>query len=172
MQHECYYEKSNSQLIKKFIKLRRIIMKKMFSIVVMGLIVSLSLPVFAADVLEKVSIENSMAMEKVKEQFNGDIAFYWGKQKYPAVEKKFGNYKSSKRTNAFGKNREDACAWAMASALDALQDRAVREGGNAVINIQSNIKNMAESSETTYNCLAGSMMVNVALKGDVVKLAK
>lgn len=129
-------------------------------------------PSFSADVKEKFPIKEAMELEKVKEVFPGDVAFYWGKQPHPAVAKKYGNFKSSKRTNAFGKNRSDACAWAMASALDALQQRALREGGNAVINIVSNIKNNPESSETSYSCLAGTMMVNVALKGDVVKLVQ
>lgn len=129
-------------------------------------------PAFSADVMDKISINEAMQLEKVKALFPGDIAFYWGDQQHPPVHKRYGNYKSSKRTNALGKSRLNACAWAMASALDALQKRAHTEGGNAVINIVSNIKDHPESSQSEFNCLVGSLMVNVALKGDVVKISK
>lgn len=131
-----------------------------------------SAPALSADVKEKFPIKDAMEYKEVKDLFSGDVTFYWGDQPHPAVVTKYGNFKTSKRTNGFGKARADACAWAMASALDALQDRAIREGGNAVINIQSNIQNNPESSQTQFSCLAGMMMVNVALKGDVVKVAK
>lgn len=126
----------------------------------------------ARDVIEKVSINEAFEFEQVKELFGDDISFFWGEQAHPPVLKKFGSYKTSKRTSAFGKERVWACSWAMASALDALRDRAAREGGNAVINIVSNIKNNEESSTTEFTCLAGRMMVNVALKGTVVTLGK
>jgi uncharacterized protein YbjQ (UPF0145 family) len=122
----------------------------------------LASPVIAADVLERYSIAEAMNLEKVKALFGDDIA----------VSKTYGTFKTSKRTNAFGKTHVDACAWAMASALVGLRDRAAREGGNAVINIVSNIKNVEESSQTDFTCLAGSVMVNVALKGKVVYLEK
>ncbi len=128
---------------------------------------------YAADTLVKYPIKESMELEKVKNLFaDGDISFYWGNAPHGKVTKKFGSYKTSKRTNAFAKERSQACAWAMASALKALNDRAQREGGNAVINIVSNIKNNEESSETAYSCLAGKVMVNVALKGTVVTIQK
>ena len=124
----------------------------------------------AADELVKFSIEDTMATPEVSALFPGDVTFYWGDQQPSAVAANFGNFKTSKRTNALGRSREQACGWAMASALDALQQRARREGGNAVINIVSNIKGHVELSSSEDSCLAGSMMVNVALKGDVVKL--
>lgn len=124
----------------------------------------------AADVKVQYTVQDAFAFEKVSSMFSGGTAFYWGNQPHPPVVKKFGTYKTSKRTNALGKDQGYACAWAMASALSALRDRAQREGGNAVINIVSNIKDVEESSETAYSCLAGKVMVNVALKGTVVSL--
>ncbi len=124
----------------------------------------------AKDVKEKYSVKKAFEFAKVKALFPGNIKFYWGKQHHPPVVKKFGTYKTSKRTNGFAKKRDYACSLAMASALSALQDRAVREGGNAVINIVSNIKNHPESSTKEFSCLAGAMMVNVALQGTVVTI--
>ncbi len=129
-------------------------------------------PVLAADSLTKFSIDKAMASPNISALFPGDVAFFWGDQQHPPVTTNFGNFKTSKRTSALGKGREKACSWAMASALEALQNRAYREGGNAVINIVSNIKGRMESSTTQFSCLAGSMMVNVAIKGDVVTLAE
>lgn len=147
-------------------------MKK--SIVLFGLVFLFlgAAAVQAEDVKEHYSIESAMELEKIKNMFaDGDVAFYWGNTGHPGVAKKFGNFKTSKRTNAFMKDREQACAWAMASSLKALRDRARREGANAVVNIVSNIKDIEESSNSEYSCLAGSVMVNVALKGDVVTLS-
>lgn len=129
-------------------------------------------PAYAADVLEQYRVADAMNLPKVSEKFSDDVEFYWGDQPYPAVTQTYGTFKTSKRTSSFGKSRGHACAWAMASALTALRDRANKEGGNAVINIVSNIKDREESSAENYTCLAGSVVVNVALKGTVVTLAK
>ena len=71
-----------------------------------------------------------------------------------------------------GKSGEQACEWTLASAIIELQNRASSEGGNAIINIKSNIKNELSSSATDFDCLRGSKMVNVALEGTVVTLGK
>lgn len=143
--------------------------------VVVGIALVLSLgltPAFGEDVKVRYPIKEALEIGKVKSLFTDDISFYWGGEAHPPVTNKIGTFKTSKRTNAFMKDRGDACGWAMASALVALRDRAVREGGNAVVNIVSNIKDFEESSETEFSCLAGSIMVNVALKGSVVTIEK
>ncbi len=127
---------------------------------------------FARDVEEKYSISEALNSDKVKSAIYDDVALYWGDQEHPAVVQKFGRFSTSKRANSWGKSRYGACNWALASSIKALQDRAVREGGNALINISSNIKNHERSSATTYRCLAGRAMVNVALKGTVVTINK
>lgn len=100
------------------------------------------------------------------------VALYWGDQPHKKIVKNYGEFKTSKRTNAFMKTTKNACQWALASAIKVLQNRALREGGNAVINIKSNIKNNEISICSDFSCLAGSAMVNVALKGTVVKLVE
>lgn len=126
----------------------------------------------AADIQASYPIKNALENPKVSSQLNPDIKLYWGDQKHGAVTNSLGEYKTSQRTNTFGKSRQQACQWALASAIKRLQGRAVKEGGNAVINIKSNIKNIESSSKDEYQCLAGRMLVNVALKGTVVKLKK
>ncbi len=126
----------------------------------------------AADVKKRFSIQEGINFSAVQDVLTGEVALYWGDQPHPRVEKKYGVFKTSKRTNGFMKENEDSCAWAMASALVVLQERAIKEGANAVIEIKSNIQNHEESSATEYSCLVGKMMVNVALKGTVVTVQK
>lgn len=127
---------------------------------------------FAEDVLKQFSINEALNNEKVKESLHDEVALYWGDQPHKKIVKNYGEFKTSKRTNAFMKTTKNACQWALASAIKVLQNRALREGGNAVINIKSNIKNNESSSCSDFSCLAGSVVVNVALKGTVVKLAE
>ena len=88
----------------------------------------------------------------------------------PPVIKNFGEYRTNKKTNAFGKSDHEACNWVMMSALVQLHQRAVSLGANAVINVKSNYKNNETSSTTNYTCGAGSLMAGVALIGTFVTL--
>lgn len=126
----------------------------------------------AADVKHKFSIQQAIQLEPVKRKLAGNVAFYWGKQPYPTPLATFGTYKASRR---IGKDQMDistACALAMAEALVSLRDEAERQGGNGVVGIVSNLKDEMESSESEYTCMAGRMLVNVAIKGTAVTLKK
>ena len=147
-------------------------MKKRIITLVIFLIFSIATVAKAKDTLLHFPLGNAFISLKFKSELYPNIKLYWGDQDHPEVKTTFGEFTTSQRTNALGKAREDACQWALASSLKELQERAAREGGNAVINIKSNIKHMEKSSETEYDCLAGSMMVNVALKGTVVRLVE
>lgn len=56
------------------------------------------------------------------------------------------------------------------SAMISLRDRAVKLGGNAVINIKSNYKNNLTSSKDNFQCGAGAIVAGVALVGTVVEV--
>jgi hypothetical protein len=99
-----------------------------------------------------------------------DVKVFFVGQKHPAVIKKYGEFKTNKKTNAFNKSDEKACQWAFFSAIKSLQSRALKEGGNAVIDIKSNYKSREFSSPTEFQCGAGALMAGVALKGIVVKV--
>lgn len=126
---------------------------------------------FGEDKLLEFPIDHAMQNTEVANAIQNNVSLYWGQQDTPPIVMKLGTYKSSKRTNGFGKDKQDACEWALASAIIALQDRAMQLGGNAIINIRSNIKNNPSSSTTNFQCLVGTLMVNSALVGDIVKLA-
>lgn len=145
-------------------------MKKRIATFVIFIICSMATVAMARDVVIQLTIEDAMNSINIKSELYSDIKLFWGKQEHPEPKTVYGEFKTSQRTNALGKSREDACQWALASSIKELQARAYREGGNAVVNIKSNIKNVEKSSDSKYDCLAGRVMVNVALKGTVVKL--
>lgn len=113
------------------------------------------------------------ALEKgqsYKDTVGSDIKMFWGTQKTPAVDRKMGEFTSNKKTNAANKSDQEACDLAFISAVIGLQQRARKEGGNAVVNIHSVYKGEDSNSPTEFICGAGKIMAGVALRGTVVKL--
>ena len=113
------------------------------------------------------------ALEKgqsYKDTVGSDIKLFWGTQKTPAIDRKMGEFTSNKKTNAANKSDQEACDLAFISAVIGLQQRARKEGGNAVVNIRSVYKNEDSDSPTEFVCGAGKIMAGVALRGTVVKL--
>ena len=118
------------------------------------------------------SIEQALESRDFKQKLDPEIGLYFGDQKHPKKKEYLGNFSSNKKTNSFNKTDKQACRWALLSALLSLQERARNEGGNAVINIASYYNKITVSSNTEYECHAGSVVAGVALIGDVVTLAK
>ncbi|CAG0961144.1 hypothetical protein MTYP_00735 [Methylophilaceae bacterium] len=126
--------------------------------------------VMARDDQKMHPLEDALNTPAAKEKLDPEIKLYFGENKHPKVATEIGEWKTNKKTNAFNKSDKDACEWTFLSAVLELQERARKEGGNAVINIKSNYKNKETSSETEYMCGSGALMSGVALKGTVVKL--
>ncbi|MEZ4281283.1 MAG: excinuclease ABC subunit A [Myxococcota bacterium] len=101
-----------------------------------------------------------------------DIPFYMAGESHPPVAREIGSWPTNQRTNAFGKASTDACQRVFISAIRSLQLRAQREGGDAIVDVRSNTKNVVFESATEYRCAAGAVVANVALTGTVVKLRK
>src|ERR1043166_6956090 len=95
-------------------------------------------------------IENAMNSADAKDKLDGSVKFFFGKQKYPKPSKQLGTFTSNKKTNALGKGEEAGCQRAFLSAMIALQERAQKEGGNAVVGIKSVYRNDELESETEY----------------------
>jgi uncharacterized protein YbjQ (UPF0145 family) len=125
---------------------------------------------FARDSIRAYSISSIMSSEVAKSKLGTDGSFYFGDQSYGKALKDFGGFKTNKKTNAFAKSDEDACNWVFLSAMISLKERAIKEGGNAVVDIKSNYKNNLTSSSETFQCGAGAVMAGVALSGKVVTL--
>ena len=99
------------------------------------------------------------------------VRFYFGHSSHRAALRTIErNATTSLRTRKFGRSPEEACQWVMLSALIQLRNHAIAVGGNAVVNIRSNWRNVEWSSASQYQCASGFLMAGVALKGDVVRL--
>ncbi len=116
----------------------------------------------------KEALESPTAQEKLSKS----IKLYFAGQPHPVVIKELGNWPTNKKTNAFGKSDAEACNWVFLSAMLSLQERAQKEGGNAVIDIKSNYRNNETASDTEYMCGVGAFVAGAAFKGSVVKLAE
>jgi hypothetical protein len=127
---------------------------------------------YSRDTQHNYSIQEALTSTDFTSKLDPSIRFYFGNQRHAKVKRSFGNFSTNKKTNAFNKTDKEACRWVLLSALLTLQERTIKEGGNAVINIASNYKKKKMSSATEYECHAGTIMAGVALTGDVVKLAK
>lgn len=126
----------------------------------------------ARNTVIKASVEEALAWGERESILDNSIDLYFGDQAHPAVEQSHGTFTANRKTNGVGKSDQKACQWAFLSAMTVLQARAVREGGNAVINIRSNYYRNEFTSATEFECGAGNVMAGVTMVGDVVKLAK
>ena len=144
-------------------------MKELF-VILMGSLLLVSSASYARDSVKGYSIAEVLDLEQSKAKLGDDIGFFFGDQLHGEILKEYGTFKTNKKTNAFGKSDIKACQWVFLSAMIALRDRAAQEGGNAVINIKSNYKNILTSSKDNFQCGAGNVVAGVALVGTVVEI--
>lgn len=147
-------------------------MPQYFSIAVILASLLGSTSAFARDDQNMYPLEDAINTQAAKDKLDPSIKLYFGNQKHPKIAGELREWKTNKKTNAFNKSDKEACEWVFLSAVLELQERAQKEGGDAIIGIKSNYKNIERSSETEYMCGSGALMSGVALKGTVVKLAK
>jgi hypothetical protein len=146
-------------------------MKMLKNFALLAIACAVALPAAARDEQKRYPIAQALKSPASQGKVDPGIRLYFGRQQHPNVTKDFGQWPTNKKTNAFAKSDLQACEWVFLSAVIALQERARKEGGNAVINIVSNYRNVVTSSETEYVCGAGGLMAGVALKGRVVNLS-
>jgi hypothetical protein len=123
----------------------------------------------ARDTQLKLPIKDAMAANNAQATLGSEVKFFFGPDA-PKPAQTLGTYTSNKKTNFANKSDKEGCEWAFLSAMISLKERAVAEGGNAVINIQSYYKKNEFSSATEYECGAGAFVGGVTLRGTVVKL--
>jgi len=147
---------------------------KMPIAVLATLLVSLFLCVPVAEARDDahfLPVKDALELGKAQGKLDGSVRFYFSGQSHPAVSARLRTgVMSNKKTNAANKSDEEACQWAMLTALIAFQDRVKREGGNAVINLESYYNRRSYKNATQYECHAGTWTAGVVLKGDVVRL--
>jgi hypothetical protein len=141
-------------------------------IVLLALVCTASFPARARDEQKAYPIVEALSSSAAQGKVDPAIKLFFGTQRHPTATKDFGEWPTNKKTNAFAKSDQHACEWVFLSAIIALQERARKEGGNAVVNIVSNYRNVQTSSESEYVCGAGGLIAGVALKGRVVNLVR
>jgi hypothetical protein len=129
-------------------------------------------PASARNTRYLLKIEDVKQDPRYAENVPGDVAFYFAGQEHPDPLTNYGEVVTNRKGNSVGRPDEEACRWTMISALKALHDRALEEGGDAVINIVSFYRKQVYSSESEYECHAGEVVSAVALKGTIVKLGR
>lgn len=140
------------------------------SILLLLALLALSTTSQARDTTHYLSIQEALASKAYEGRLDSNVKLFYGNKKPADITKNHGEFIANRKTNAFGKSDQIACEWALLSALIALQQRAVLEGGNAVVNIHSFYKREVYSSDSLYECHAGGIMAGVALQGTVVSL--
>jgi hypothetical protein len=143
---------------------------KAFAAVALAL--AASAPVQAADRINMIKVEDAMAANGARERLGDSVKFYFGSSATPKVAERRGPVKTSRKTNSFGKSPSESCNWVFLSAMLELKQAAEKAGANAVINIESNYNNVPRSSTTEIECHDGAIMSGIALKGEMVRLAK
>ncbi|MEX6501392.1 excinuclease [Pseudomonas zhanjiangensis] len=103
-------------------------------------------------------------------RLDGSVKFYLAGEQVPGKVAPLNDAVTNKKTNAFNKSDEEACAWVLQSALITLQDAAKRAGANAVVDIVSYYKRNEYRDPQNYECHAGAFVAGVALKGKIANV--
>ena len=129
-------------------------------------------PAFARNTAVTVTLESVLEMPEAKAKLDGSVRFFLAGAPTPKVIKKFGEDTSNAKTNAFNKTPEEACRWNALSALIKLQDKAKKDGANAVIDIVSYREHEDFKSPTDLQCSDGAFLAGIALKGTYATVGK
>lgn len=101
---------------------------------------------------------------------DGSVRFFLAGERVPGLVNPMSETSTSKKTNSTNKTDEEACDWAMVSALATLQNAAKREGANAVVDIVSFYDRKIYSDAAKYECHTGALMAGVALRGKMAEI--
>lgn len=105
---------------------------------------------------------------------DNDVRLYFGNKRHPGAHRTIGEWTTHRKGSAGRDAAETSagCHYAFISALLQLQQRAAREGGNAVINITSRHGKTAMNSSAQYLCGVGRVKTAVVLTGTVVRIGR
>jgi hypothetical protein len=127
-------------------------------------------PAHSRDDLLKLPIKDALAKPDAQQKVDPKVKLFFGDQPFPKPLQNLAVVTANKKTNFANKSDKDGCDYVFLSAVLALQQRAAREGGNAVVNITSVYRKNVFKSQTEYQCGAGALIGGVALEGQIVKL--
>ncbi len=123
----------------------------------------------ARDTTYYLPIDQAMTSPGAKKALSLNVELHFADTEQIEFTENLGTFITNRKTNAFLKGDRQSCNWAMLSALKTLQERAVKEGGNAVIDIHSFYGANPYKNANKYECHAGATVTGVSLRGTVVK---
>ncbi|MCD8213230.1 MAG: excinuclease ABC subunit A [Campylobacter sp.] len=139
-------------------------MKKIIAVLALG---ALCVAANAKNDMLHLSIADALNSDLAKEKLDSGVKFSFGSgTKGNFIHK---DLVANKKANAVGKDDTAACQRAFISALITFAERVKKEGGKRAVNLVSYFKKNTFDSKTEFECAVGSIMVGVALKGDVAK---
>ncbi len=124
----------------------------------------------ARDDINSYSVKDAMAVPKISKAIGENVRFFFAGQAHPKVEKSIIEMRDNRTTNAFWKSDKSSCQWVFASVMKDFRNKAIKVGGNAVIDIRSNYKDSITSSKDTFQCGSGAFIAGVGLIGKIVKI--
>lgn len=136
-----------------------------FRITIVALLVSLAGTAEARN--DRLVLPISDALRAGRERLDPGVRLYFGNAGPGGTH--LGRFTANRKTNHGRRSDKEACEWAFLSSVLALQERARREGGNAVVGIVSVHRRRETSSTTSYVCSAGNVVAGVAFRGTVVR---
>lgn len=116
------------------------------------------------------SIQDAMNTQEAKSKLDPSIKLYFADQPHPSIDKSLGTWVTNKKFPLLNKSAKSVCEYTFVDAIEELQHRALKEGGNAVVKIESYYKKMIRPSTEKYMCGVGYVAIGVALRGTVVKI--
>lgn len=99
-----------------------------------------------------------------------DVPYYLKGQPGAPEGKPLLTVTTQQSTRGAFRSDQASCRVAFLTALRELQKEARRVGGDAVVNIVSVTRDVRSESPTDFRCIAGALIVHVALEGSVVDL--
>src|SRR5689334_13589443 len=123
---------------------------------------------YARDTKYLMKISEVLTMPEAAGRLDPTVKLYFGKESAPPGEE-HGEVVANTKTNSLNRKHEEACRWMMLSGLVQLQKRAKAMGATAIVSIESNYKNQPLSSETEFECHAGTLVTGVSLRGQMIR---
>ena len=136
-----------------------------------ALLAALPMASHAADKVVHLAFDNAVKAATASGKLDGSVKFYLaGTAPAGRVTVVNDNVSINRKTNAFGKQEQATCDWALQSALIALQDDAKKAGANAVTDIVGDYNGSEYRDPLNYECHVGFLMSGVELKAKLAKV--
>ena len=144
-------------------------MRLLASILLCAALLATPLAAFARNTEVLLPASGAVASDR-KGHLLSTVKFFLKGQKHPAVAKELLTVSTNRATRGAFRSDEASCHVAFLSVMRSLQDRALEEGADGIINIVSVTREKKTESASDFRCVAGTAVVHVGLRGTLVKL--